>query len=109
MTINFDKGIKNAVEPLYKIDEEVFLIKLADIFDNVSKSFFTVRKNGLQWYDKFFIPLLDEYQILIKYKIKNLKNNKLRKIIQNFSKQVLRKIEELKKFKRLNKELMICD
>ena len=109
MTINFDKGIKNAVKLLYKIDEKVFLIKLADIFDNVIKSFFVIRKNSFQWYYKFFIPLLHEYQILIKHKRKNLKNNKLRKTIQNFSEQVFEKIEELKKVVKLNKELMICD
>lgn len=109
MTINFDKGIEEAVKPLYQIEDEVFLIKLADIFDNVSKSFFVVRKNGIRWYDEFFIPLLCEYQILIKYKRKNLQNNRLKKIINSFSEQILKKIEELKKFIDLNKKLVICE
>ncbi len=109
MTLNFKNGIKNAVKPLYNVDDEVFLIKLTDIFDNVSKSFFMIRKNGLGWYYDFFLPLLGEYKILIEHRRKNLKNNKLKKIIYSFSKQVLDKIKELNKFINLNKELRICE
>lgn len=108
LTINFDKGIKKAVAPLYQIDDEAFLIKLADIYDNVSKSFFVIRINGIKWYETFFTPLLNEYLKLINFKRKNLKNKKLKTIILDFSDKVIIKIIQLKKIIKLYKKSILC-
>jgi len=109
MTINFDKGIKKAVESLYNIDNEVFLIKLSDIYDNVSKSFFMVRKNKIEWYEDFFLPLLTEYNKLIDDRVNLIKkktNDDLIFLIINFSEKVKTKINDLIKFIKVAKNFM---
>ena len=69
MTIDFtDRTIKEAVKPLYSTSDECTLVKLADIYDNTKKSNFVIRINGAKWYETFFIPLLNEYLILIDHK-----------------------------------------
>ncbi len=101
MTISFDQGIKKGVKPLYSIAEEVFLIKLADIEDNVSKSFFVVRNNKIIWYQDFFLPLLREYKKLIRYRVPKLKNQRLKRIITNHSQVVIDKINHLENYFKL--------
>lgn len=109
MTINFNKDIKQAVKPLYKIDDKVFLIKLADIYDNVSKSFFMIRKNGINWYKNFFLPLLNEYHNLIEYKKKKIKNLELKKIIDTLSEKILFKIIQLKEMVDFYEKLSLIE
>lgn len=98
MTISFEKGIKEGVKPLYFINEEVFLIKLADIEDNVGRSFFVVRNNKITWYQEFFFPLLREYKKLIRHRVQNLKNPRLKRIILNYSRVVVDKINHLENY-----------
>lgn len=69
MTISFDnRSIKQAVKPMYSVGEYTMIVKLADIYDNVRKSNFVIRNNGVDWYQKFFVPLLKEYIKLIESK-----------------------------------------
>lgn len=84
MTIDFNgKTIVEAVSPLYKTSDELTLVKLADIYDNVRKSPYFLRNNGLKWYQTFFLPLLVQYQDWANYKLKRQK--KYRLLVKHFS------------------------
>lgn len=77
MTISFEnKSIKQAVKPMYSVGEYTMLVKMADIYDNVRKSNFVIRNNGIDWYRKFFVPLLKEYIKLIEAKRSEAVNTK---------------------------------
>jgi hypothetical protein len=67
------------------------LVKLADIYDNVRKSNFLIRVNGIEWYLSFFVPLLKEYKKLIVYKVE--KAVLFKRPIQDLSEEVLEEIE----------------
>lgn len=91
MTINFHNcSIKQAVKPLYFTSDELTLIKLADIYDNVRKSPYFLRTNGLKWYKTFFLPLLNEYKNWIGFKLGRQK--KYRLLVKGFSQDVLKEI-----------------
>jgi (p)ppGpp synthase/HD superfamily hydrolase len=65
LTLSFRKrSLAEAVRPLESISEEGFLIKLADIYDNCSKSRFLVRESGESFYRGFYLPLMREYLAL---------------------------------------------
>lgn len=66
LTINFDnKTMEEAVKPLYKISADAFFVKMADIIDNADRSVYLIRKNGIKWYETFFVPLLLLYKNMI--------------------------------------------
>lgn len=91
MTISFkDKTISQAVAPLYQTSDELTLIKLADIYDNVRKSPYFLRVNGLKWYQTFFLPLLKEYKKWIGFKVKQ--QQKYQRLVKTFSQEVLKEI-----------------
>ncbi|PJE63992.1 hypothetical protein COU89_00370 [Candidatus Roizmanbacteria bacterium CG10_big_fil_rev_8_21_14_0_10_45_7] len=97
MTIDFkDKTIKEAIAPLYFVSEECSIIKLVDILDNTSKSIFVVSANGIGWYRDFYIPLLQEYSLLIGYWEKNSKVYKI--FFTELANEVEVKINELQNF-----------
>jgi len=67
LTIEFDgRPIKEVVAPLYNISYWAIAIKLADILDNVTMSMYTYSMNKRGWYKEFWLPLLKEYEKMIK-------------------------------------------
>jgi hypothetical protein len=70
LTLNFEgRTIREAVAPVANYSDGAFLIKLADILDNVSKSVFLASHNKKGFYQDFFLPLIEVYQEIIEQKL----------------------------------------
>jgi hypothetical protein len=66
LTITFEgKTIPAAVQSVQEISEPAFLVKLADIHDNCTKSRFLAREGGENFFLGFFQPLIEEYQRIV--------------------------------------------